>query len=244
MNTKRDKKNRELQICERLARKWNELEGSDYYPQSVDVDPPDCLLVSGSRNLETREVEVTTDLSDYILRQDNRNALAARRELEAELNARGICNDFINLDPTEQSLRSGLSPTEIRHIADIYCGKRSQTGGTDTQISGVEIWRFSPGLAEKVHGICGNEVPELDRTHVFFNLSTWESDSGPCIAKAIEKKSSKYQDGARSYDLAVGCAWHITQDSIMSYGKANPDQFSLFRTIWVVTEFDGVFRIK
>lgn len=244
MNTNEVQKIKERQLCDRVAREMNRVEGTDYYVESSHCDPPDCLMKSRSSGFEAREAEVTTASADFVLREDAGNLSRACRTLEMQLRRCGIKGYRIELDLTDEGLRHGLKIDDISDLANLLCAELRESENGSAEMNATRIWQSSPRLAEAVGGIACDRVVSQEAVHVAPCLSAWESD-GACIANAIRKKSQEYSPiTAKAYDLIVGCAWHIGQSEVRSYCRANPAPSPVFRTIWVTTVFDGVFRLK
>lgn len=225
----------ELKACQRIAAELNTVEGTDYYAENAPHDPPDCLMKSRSQKLETREVEVTSAAADFILRADSDNLVKACKALETQLEKSGIRGWLIQLDLTDNGLRYGLKEDDVSDLASVFCAEPR-----GEEIGGTRLWQLCPKLAELVGGIAGYRT-SANATHVVPSLATWESD-GSCIGSAILAKSRKKY--ASRYDLVVDCAWYIGKNEVQSFEHANSAQSFPFRTIWLTTEFDGVFKVK
>lgn len=164
---------------------------------------------------------------------------------EAELRNRGVSGYRIQLDLTDKGLRSGVKEESVKEHADMFCAGIKNSADQSVYLDGTQIWRYSPKLGDLVEGVSGDPLVKSDTVTVVPSMSAYESD-GSCIAKAIAAKSeNKYAPGTVArYDLVVGCAWHIGKTDVESYRHANPVEPSAYRSIWVTTAFDGVFRIK
>lgn len=245
MNTDHAKKEKERHLCQRVAGEINRCEGTDYSAESSQHDPPDCLMKSHSGKFETREVEVTTASADFTMREDGGNLSKACRALATEVTARGISGYWIQLDLTEKGLRSGLKPEGIQELADMLCSEIKRSDRRTVCFEGTQIWRYSPKLCDLVGGISGNALTESDTVTVVPSMSAYESD-GSCIATAIAAKSkNRYAPSdAGCYDLVIGCAWHIGKTEVQSYLHANSSVKSAYRSIWLTTAFDGVFKLN
>lgn len=242
MNTDSTKKQKERRLCQRVAEEMNQHEGTDYSAESNEHDPPDCLMKSRSGKFEMREVEVTTASDDFTMREDGGNLSTACRAFEVELRNRGVSGYNIQLDLTDKGLRSGVKQESVRELADVFCAGIKNSTDQSVCLDGTQIWRYSLKLADLVGGVSGYPLVS-DAVAVVSCLSAWESD-GSCIAKAIAAKSKKYApENIADYDLVVGCAWHIGETEVHSY-LANRSAMSAYRSIWLVTAFDGVFKVE
>lgn len=245
MNTDHAKKEKERHLCQRVAEEMNQHEGLDYCAQNSEHDPPDCLMKSRSGKFETREVEVTTASGESTMREDRDSLSKACKAFEAELRNRGVSGYHIQLDLTDKGLRSGVKQESVRELANVFCAEIKHGTDQSLYLGGTQIWRYSPKLGDLVGGVSGDPLAKSDTVTVVPCMSAYESD-GSCIAKAIAAKSeNKYapRDAAR-YDLVIGCAWHIGKAEVQSYLHAELSAKSAYRSIWLTTAFDGVFRVK
>lgn len=242
MNTKQAKKAVERRLCESVAGEMNATGGTDYCAESTEQDPPDCVLKSRSGKFQTREVEVTSIPANHVLREDNGNAWRCAGALKVELRGKGIEGYDISFTLTDEGSRYGVQPSQVKRLAGIVC---NGIFAGRAELNGVEIWKSAPDIVDRLDSIGWAPLSTLKELNVHPTFGGWPQPEGcTWIGDAIREKSAAYGERAKCWDLVIGGTWQVGADSVEAYMRDDIVRPSPFRSIWVTTAFDGVFRIQ
>ncbi|HLW82453.1 MAG TPA: hypothetical protein VKS20_10475 [Candidatus Acidoferrales bacterium] len=235
----------ELKAARRLAGELNKLDGTDYYAQNNSNDPPDCLLVSASGKFQQKEVEVTSipECSEHAKREDNGNLARFERDLGKQLTPQ-ITGYNIAYALTEKGLIRGVSQKQIEKLTKVAIESLTKdTSRNHLDLSPEVLDGLAPDVAEAVDWIIFARIPTEHRNTFRPVLNYWESAHPGWIENAIGNKAAKYapREAAR-YDLVIVGTWQLGLEDIEVCARRNHK--SPFRSIWVATVFDGMFRLQ
>jgi len=156
---KEAKKERELFVCQLVAEQINREQGTDYHAYLCPDDPPDVRLVSGTGKHRTREAEVISTPQDFTVRP-NDNTRKFERQLRLALSASHVSGCHVVVDWHQDAIRFGTDRKIIVALAGIIAANVPPE--SFFTLRGVEIYRYSSGVARAVNYFHLLRVPSLE----------------------------------------------------------------------------------
>jgi hypothetical protein len=240
------KKAIERALATRAADEKNRQQGTDYVAVAVSEEPAieDVMLTSRSRAHRDRKVQVVTiPIAPMTAREDTGTRANAEARLRHALEARDLDHRYVTVHLNEQGLRRGLTPEQVERLAAVVT-ERSEGGSV--QLDGPALYQVSPDLAARVAAVSVYELPELEGFRLAMPMAGWAPTDGRWIQAGIDLKLSTYGNAQAVSDviLVIGALGFIDRAQIASFQRTHPPEMLPFSEIWLVSQFEGVFRLK
>jgi hypothetical protein len=231
------KKKLELEFCIPIACAMNQQMGTDYRPESNDIEgsDTDVLLESVSDPAQTLGIQVVTVPQGLPhLRSDHSSVRALEEQLSIRLLQRGIKGYSIDLVLSPTGLSRGFRSKTIEQLGDLIVN-RLPSAGTTLDMAAHK------GSLPALHGLVDLVTVTALNNDDLFVCAEWAlggavSTRGEWIDGAIQTKLKRYGKAAAVADLilVIGNSRFLDDQEIVSFQAkhSNPNVLP-FKHIWV-----------
>lgn len=113
----KSKKDREVFVCELVAREVNKTQGTDFHAEPNTEKAPDAVLVSASGRHPYRYAEVVSIPRDLIFRKDNNNIRKIAGNLSGALREGGLDPCELAVMVTDNANQHRIKPPLLKPLA-------------------------------------------------------------------------------------------------------------------------------
>jgi hypothetical protein len=159
------------------------------------------------------------------------------------LEALGLRQVWVNLVLNERGVRYGLDREMVERLVNLIVEMR--TTRTDELADDV-LYERDPALADRVYRVAATHVPTISRVRVGIAMATYLPPDDRWIVEGIEKKLERYggSEQVKDVTLVIGDFGVVDREQIDVFRYKNPPERLPFRAIWLVSELEGVHRLK